>query len=96
MSSVNRKICYNFCLIITLKTHCTRVEDNKGNLLVQWFLLSNNSRLPRFKLTQFLVRLSGRQMKHKIKFTAPAVLDGYLILLSAHELLQQVTPDEIA
>ncbi len=35
-------------------------------------------------------------MKHKVKFTAPAVLDVYLKLLSAHELLQQVTPDEIA
>ncbi|MBS9779943.1 MAG: hypothetical protein KGV51_04880 [Moraxellaceae bacterium] len=34
--------------------------------------------------------------KHKVKFTAPAMLDGYLKLLSTHELLQQVTPDEIA
>ncbi len=60
-----------------------------------WQLINDNSQKA-IELRQFLVRLSGRQMKHKLKFTAPAVFDGYLKLLSAHELLKQVTPDEIA
>ncbi len=60
-----------------------------------WQLINDTSKQA-IELRQFLVRLSGRQMKHKVKFTTPAVLDGYLKLLSAHELLQQVTPNEIA
>ncbi len=42
-----------------------------------------------------LVRLSGRQTKRKQPITAPALLAGYLILLSAYELLQVMTPEEI-
>ncbi len=30
---------------LPLKLTCTRVENDEGNLLAQWFLLSNNSSL---------------------------------------------------
>ncbi len=66
----------------------------QGCIMV-WQLINDDSKKA-IELRQFLVRLSGRQMKYKVAFTAPALLDGYLKLLSAHELLQQVTPDEIA
>jgi hypothetical protein len=44
---------------------------------------------------KFLVRLSGRQMKHKIEFTKPAMLAGMWILLAMLEALQTYTLDEL-
>ena len=38
---------------------------------------------------RILIRLSGRQMKHKVESTAPALLAGYFVLLSMLQLLEQ-------
>ncbi len=60
---------------LPLKLTCTRIEDNEGNLLAKWFLLSNNSSLSKFELAQFyyyrweiesyfkLLKSSGHQME---------------------------------
>ena len=42
-----------------------------------------------------LIRLSGRQMKRTQPVTAPALLAGLGTLLSAVELLERYTPDEL-
>lgn len=60
-----------------------------------WKLMNDSSDNAN-ELRQLLVRLSGRQMKRDKPYTAPALLDGYLMLLSAHELLQHLTPEQIA
>lgn len=60
-----------------------------------WHLMRDKSqRAEEFRA--LLVRLSGRRTKRKKPVTAPALLTGYLILLSAHELLQVMSPEEIA
>jgi hypothetical protein len=46
-------------------------------------------------LRQELVRLSGRQMKKRQPVTAPALLAGLWTLLSAIELLERYTPEEL-
>jgi hypothetical protein len=40
------------------------------------------------EIKKVLVRLSGRQMKHKVTATAPALLAGYFVLLSITDLLE--------
>lgn len=40
------------------------------------------------EIKRVLVRLSGRQMKHKVISTAPALLAGYFVFLSMSELLE--------
>lgn len=40
------------------------------------------------EVKRVLVRLSGRQMKRKVPFTAPALLAGYFVLLSITDLLE--------
>lgn len=42
---------------------------------------------------KILVRLSGRQMKHGCVSTAPALLAGYMVLLSIHDLLTETDID---
>lgn len=44
---------------------------------------------------QLLVRLSGRQMKHRLQFTKPALLAGMWILLTMLETLKHYTLDEL-
>ncbi len=46
-------------------------------------------------LREELVRLSGRQMKRGRRVTAPALLSGLWLLLSAVELLERYTPDQL-
>lgn len=46
-------------------------------------------------LRRELIRLSGRQMKRTQPFTPPALLVGLGMLLSAIELLERYTPDEL-
>lgn len=46
-------------------------------------------------LKMLLVRLSGRQMKHKVKVTDSALLVGLWQLLSALELLRQYQPEQL-
>jgi hypothetical protein len=42
---------------------------------------------------KILVRLSGRQMKHGCLSTAPALLAGYMALLSLNDLLTETDID---
>lgn len=146
---------------LSLNLICTQVQNQQGQVLAQWFLLTNTdidmqqcvrfyywrwqiesyfkllkssgfqmenwlqeSALAFFKralivanscilvwhllhdtsdeamdFKYLLVRLSGKNTKRKqsvVQITAPALLAGYLVLLSAHELLQLMSPDEIA
>lgn len=45
------------------------------------------------EVKQVLVRLSGRSMKRGVKYTAPALLAGYMILLSISDLLEHTDYD---
>ncbi len=60
-----------------------------------WQLMQDDSKKA-MELKMLLMRLSGRQTKRKRPITAPALLDGYLILLEAYELMQVMSPEEIA
>ncbi len=44
---------------------------------------------------QFLVRLSGRQMKRSRPWTMPALLAGFWSLLAMTEILQNYSPQQI-
>lgn len=41
------------------------------------------------KFRRYLIRLSGRRMKHKVEFTAPALLAGYYVHLAMTEYLSE-------
>ena len=43
----------------------------------------------------FLIKLSGRQMKHKVPYTNPALLAGLWVYLSMQEVLQTYSPDKL-
>lgn len=62
--------------------------------ILVWLLMHDQSQKAK-EFKELLVRLSGRQTKRKNPITAPALLAGYLMLLSAYELLQVMTPEEI-
>ena len=47
------------------------------------------------ELRVFLVKLSGRQMKHKKTFTRPALLAGLWVWLSMIEVMDSYSPDEL-
>lgn len=60
--------------------------------VVVWALLDDDS--PEAEETKaILIRLSGRQMKHGRPATAPALLTGYMALLSINDLLTQTDID---
>lgn len=43
----------------------------------------------------FLIKLSGRQMKHNVSYTNPALLAGLWVYLSMQEVLQTHSPEEL-
>lgn len=49
------------------------------------------------RFRRYLVQLSGRRMKHKVEYTAPALLAGYYVHLAMTEYLEQneLTLDEL-
>ena len=47
------------------------------------------------ELRGFLVKLSGRQMRHQQTVTYPALLAGLWVLLSLFELMQSYSPHEL-
>jgi hypothetical protein len=47
------------------------------------------------ELRGFLVKLSGRQMRHKKAFTHPALLAGLWVFLSLLEVMEAYSPDEL-
>jgi len=44
---------------------------------------------------EFLIKLSGRQMKHNVSHTNPALLAGLWVYLSMQEVLQTYSPSEL-
>lgn len=59
-----------------------------------WHLMRDDSPETR-EYCLFLMRLSGKATRRQSPITAPALLLGYLKLLAAKELLDEMTPDEI-
>ena len=47
------------------------------------------------ELRRFLVKLSGRQMRHKTEFTHPALLAGLWVFLSMLEVMEAYSQDEL-
>jgi hypothetical protein len=47
------------------------------------------------ELRQFLIRLSGRQMKRRRPWTAPALLEGLWVLLAMREALRNEDPEKL-
>ncbi len=60
--------------------------------VVVWGLARQKSREAR-ELRELLVRLSGRQMKHRVPHTAPALLAGLMVLLPILNLLEAYDGD---
>jgi hypothetical protein len=46
-------------------------------------------------LRRFLIKLSGRQMRHKTEFTHPARLAGLWVFLSMIEVMEAYSPEEL-
>ena len=59
-----------------------------------WQLARNTQPIAQ-QARELLVRLSGRQMKHKVSFTLPALLAGLWTLLTMLETLEHYTLDEL-
>ncbi|HEU4601258.1 MAG TPA: hypothetical protein VFS24_04795, partial [Steroidobacteraceae bacterium] len=63
---------------------------------LSWTLMrQSNSDTEAHSAAQFLVRLSGRQMKRTQPITAPALLAGLYQLFATLELLEHHSPDEL-
>ncbi len=41
------------------------------------------------KFRRYLIKLSGRRMKHKVEYTAPALLAGFYVHLSMTQFLEE-------
>ena len=60
--------------------------------VIVWSLQRDDS--PEAKQAKkILIRLSGRQMKHGVESTAPALLAGFMVLLSIEDLLNETDID---
>ncbi|MFY9260074.1 MAG: IS4 family transposase, partial [Gallionella sp.] len=46
-------------------------------------------------LRTFLIKLSGRQMRHDVEFTHPALLAGLWVFLSMLEIMQNYSQNEL-
>lgn len=66
----------------------------EGACLTAWHLQRDESE-EAAKLRAVLARLSGRQMKHRVESTAPALLAGLERLLAIDDLMQREDLDEI-
>ena len=73
---------------------CKQLLIVAQSCLQVWRLQSERSEAGQ-RLCEFLMRLSGRQTKKGREITAPALLEGMLKLLSAQELLEFMTLEEI-
>ncbi len=47
------------------------------------------------ELRDFLIKLSGRQMRHKVAFTNPALLAGLWVFLSMLEIMEAYSQEEL-
>ena len=66
-----------------------------GMACVTAWALQRDPRPPAAALRRVLIRLSGRQMRHGVESTAPALLAGLEKLLAVLDLLEHDDPDEL-
>jgi hypothetical protein len=66
-----------------------------GMACVTAWSLQRDPRPAAAELRRVLIRLSGRQLRHKVASTAPALLAGLEKLLAVLDLLEQYDPDEL-
>jgi hypothetical protein len=66
-----------------------------GMACVTAWSLQRDPRPAAAELRRVLIRLSGRQMKHRVASTAPALLAGLEKLLAVVDLLEHYDPDEL-
>jgi hypothetical protein len=59
-----------------------------------WEIAANKSARAA-KLRDFLIKLSGRQMRHNTAFTYPALLAGLWGFLSMREVMQTYSQEEL-
>lgn len=59
-----------------------------------WAIAADNS-TEVVELRTFLVKLGGRQMRHKVKFTNPALLAGLWVFLSMLEIMDAYSQEEL-
>src|SRR5664280_579019 len=59
-----------------------------------WAIAADNSK-EAAELRAFLVKLSGRQMRHKKEFTNPALLAGLWVFLSMLEIMEAYSQEEM-
>jgi hypothetical protein len=60
-----------------------------------WAIAADKSR-EAAELRVFLIKLSGRQMKHKKEFTNPALLAGLWVFLSMLEIMEAYSEVELS
>jgi len=60
-----------------------------------WAIAADNSTETE-ALRTFLIKLSGRQMRHKKEFTNPALLAGLWVFLSMLEIIEAYSQDELS
>jgi hypothetical protein len=59
-----------------------------------WEIAADKS-LEAAELRAFLIKLSGRQMRHKVEFTNPALLAGLWVFLSMLEIMENYSKEEL-
>ena len=59
-----------------------------------WAIAADNSK-EAAELRVFLIKLSGRQMRHKQEFTNPALLAGLWVFLSMLEIMEAYSQEEL-
>ena len=59
-----------------------------------WAIAADNSQ-ESTELRTFLIKLSGRQMRHKKEFTNPALLAGLWVFLSMLEIMETYSQEEL-
>ena len=59
-----------------------------------WAIAADNSK-EAAELRVFLIKLSGRQMRHKKEFTNPALLAGLWVFLSMLEIMEAYSQKEL-
>ena len=59
-----------------------------------WAIAADKSK-ESVELRAFLVKLSGRQMRHKTEFTNPALLSGLWVFLAMLEIMESYSQEEL-
>ena len=59
-----------------------------------WQIAADNTKETQ-ELKQFLIKLSGRQMRHQHEFSNPALLAGLWVFLSMFEIMNSYSPEQL-